>query len=317
MSLVEEKRCQAIRSVFSKDRLLNVLPYEAEKDTKKLDGKALTEPPDGNHFIYRFDDRDRVILIETVDPFPYYFAIYTYHDDVLEKIFGDVFSGKYGITYVEWAYLESGAVVEKLRRWEKSSVMEVYSYDQAVLRIINCHQIWDNNDSGISYDYEFTYDVEGVLCSIRRVDSSGDSEMIYATSKAKKEVSKRINFKKFGQTLRDSMEQAISAFLSEHEWERFACLALNFFTGFGYVTLSMGTDADYKEDDHPTTWTYPDFASFPLFDFRLSDSQTFTLSLTTHDIARGLIKSDCLKALTANGTFQISVFSHGDKIYWT
>ena len=256
-------------------------------------------------YIYRLDEQRRVLLSENMSEFlkmPAYFSLYTYFDDHIEHIYGDN-SGPYR---VEWAYLESGTVKEilcfvKEHQYFSISTLE---YEQSVLTGI--HYLREAK-GGQPFDLKFLYDANEVLQTIHRIWPKGQKDTIYSTAK--------VNFKSLGQRLLAETEQAVSAFLQEHNNEHLSRFALDCYTGHGYVSLCMDTDPEETYKDSPADWAYEDFKSLPLIEFPLDDNQTEKLRKTVIQMAGELLKVECFQKLTANAGFQILVFDHNELIW--
>ena len=306
LTLIEDKRNEAAKTVVSKGCLYNVLPFEAELRGDKLKGKILPEPIIHNDCnIYRLDGQNKVLLVENMSEFlkmPAYFSLYTYHNSYIERIYGD----NRKPYRVELAYLKSDIIIEKLCWAKESCNIEIYAYDQSVLKKISLFQRQHKGGHESNFDLEFIYDTKSVLSCIRRLWPSGHTEMTYSTMK--------INFKAFGQKLFESSEQAVSAFLSEHSGEQFTRFALDCYSGHGYVSLCMDNSTDDNFKESPADWAYCDFASLPLIEFPLDDKQEETLMKTIVKFAGKLKESDCFKPMMANPAFKNLVFNHNETI---
>jgi hypothetical protein len=230
------------------------------------------------------------------------FSIYTYHDNYIEHLYGNNHSSITGPNRVEWAYLDSDTVTEKLYWAMYGFGIDIYIYDQSFLRKI--HHVSRQHDDGSDYirEYEFIYDAKNTLSCIRQIWPEGGTRMIYSTM--------RINYKAFGAKLLECAQQAVSAFLCEHDGEQFTRFAMYCFTGHSYVCLCMDTSTDDETEESPADWTYFDFANFPLIDFPLDDQQEENLMKSIVKVAKEFKETECFQTLTANTAFRIMVFNH-------
>jgi hypothetical protein len=173
-NLIEEKRKSSKKTIISKGRLYNVLPFENERTGFKVKGKIISEIIIHNEcYIYRFDSQNNVTLSEQMSKFlkiPTYFTLYSYRDDFIERIYGD----NDELYRVEWVYLEQKKVKEMLCWSVKSCIFEVYNYDQSMLQSINCFQK-PHKETECNYDIIFHYSNE-TLSSIHRKWPTGEEE---------------------------------------------------------------------------------------------------------------------------------------------
>ncbi|MCL1918285.1 MAG: hypothetical protein FWG14_08215, partial [Peptococcaceae bacterium] len=283
--MIEDRRSEAAKTVVSKGRLYNVLPYEAQLQGDKLNGKILPEPIiHTDCYIYRFDEQGRVVLTENMSEFlerPAFFSHYSYYEDYIERIYGES-EEPYR---VDWAYMKNGIVKEKLVWSDEEQEMEIYIYDQEVLTDIQLF--------GKTYpasNFKLLYDAKSVLACIHRTWEDGQRKMVYTTE--------TINFKKFSHKFLLGLENAVIVFLEEHKNEKFTRFAMDCYSGHNYVSLSMDTSADEEYKDSPVDWLYYDFASLPLIDFPLDDRQEDKLIKAVVQAARALKRSEGFASLT-------------------
>ncbi|MDL2234456.1 hypothetical protein LJC63_12895 [Ruminococcaceae bacterium OttesenSCG-928-L11] len=304
--MIDEKRAASSQTVISKRKRYNVLPYEAERNGDKLNGKAIPEPIIHNDcYIYRINAQGQVLLSERMSEslkIPTYFTLYTYEETLIERIYGD----NHRVYRVEWAYLEDGIVKEVLCCAKESNSIEVYQYDGAALAFIHHFQKSNKNGAESRFDLAFHYNKKGVLACIIRVWPSGRTETIFSTAK--------LNFKVLGGRLYSEIAQEVSIFLSAHKGERLTRFALDCYSGHGYVSLCMDTSLDEEFRDSPADWTYCDFASLPLVEFPLDDSQSEKLGKTILQVAAELRKAECFDLLAVDTAFEILVFDHNVRI---
>ncbi|MDR2904841.1 MAG: hypothetical protein LBU73_02690 [Helicobacteraceae bacterium] len=299
LSMIDEKRNVAAKTVISKGCMYNVLPFENEQHGYKVNGKIIPAPiMRDDCYIYRLDENGRVILMENMSEFlkiPTYFSLYTYFEDYIEHIYGDN-SAPYR---AEWAYRESGTVKKILCCAAKSCSVNLLEYEDSVLMGIRFF-----TDSGQPFNLQFLYDANGALQAIFRIWPKGQKATIYSTAK--------INYKALGLRLFAETEQAVSAFLKEHDGEHFTRFALDCYTGHGYVSLCFDTDLSEQYKDSPADWAHCDFASLPLVEFPLDDEQIAKVKKTAIKVAGDLLKSEAFRTLAQDGAFRILVFDHNE-----
>ena len=308
LNLIEEKRNAAVKTVVSKGYICDVLPFENELYGYKLNGKILPKPVahDDCH-IYHLDSQDKVILIEDISTFSTkldysigFYTLYTYNENIIERIYGNN-TEPY---QVKWAYSESGKIKETLCWAKEAHDIEVYNYDEAILKTIRHFQKQHKDNRESQFDLEFIYDGKSTLACIRRVWQNGYTQMDYSI--------KKINYKSLKQRLLTETEQAVVAFLQAHNVEHFTRFALDCYTGHGYVSLCMDTNSDEKYKDSPADWAYCDFASLPLIEFPMDDNQTEKVKKVVIQVAEDLLKAESLRKLTTDSAFKILVFDHNE-----
>ena len=185
--IISEVRSRAVKTVYSKGELHNVLPFENELMGSKVSGRVIpNEIIDDNCNRYSYDDKGRVILKENMSSF-------------LKMFFYDTDN----ITTMYWSYYD----LSNITRYEMKNGRPNKAYSVAIGGERTADYIYNGNELAAveeEYTHEsmrrklcFYYKKDGKLLKIIGRYENGYSNVCF--------TSEKINYKKLEERLFESL----------------------------------------------------------------------------------------------------------------
>lgn len=174
--------------IVSSGIMFNVYPFEAQRHGWRVNGKKIPEVVmRDNCYIYYFDDKNKIRLVENASEFLdkiYYFTLYDYKEN-------EVYSCRCNsnkVVSISEAKLVDGIYTEKYIVGHEKWHFEKYFYENRKLMHIDVFQINDTVEAELKEKHIFYYSDNGKLELIQRRCLNGYSENLFAD--------KRLGYKK-------------------------------------------------------------------------------------------------------------------------
>lgn len=294
-----QQRSKAVRTVYSKGVLQNVLPYENELDGYRVNGKVIeNEIINDNCYRYSYDDKDRVILIENMSSFLgrfHYFTMYFYGEDSITTMYWAE-DDLYNITLYR---MRDGRIEDKYFCPRKSRCYSEYIYDNGVLKSI------DEYRNGKKEQKLFYYRDNGNLLKIIRSCENGYNEVIFSSQK--------IQYKKLEERLYSELIDVFSEFAQKHGEEKLSALGFVVWTGHGYLTVSAHTGAINDKEYVPAEWSYNELGNLELIRQPLDESEAEHVLASAVKAIDRAVMSEAFEKIEKEKDFYCTIFEHDEE----
>lgn len=303
-NLLAKTQEKSQKTIITKGKMFNVLPFENELIGYKLNGKEIAEPVFKNDcYKYHFDEQNRVILVEEMSENTkkfYYRTFYHYGENFIQtQRWG--YDELYNVTH----YLfENEKVTKKLFFTEEDKSFWDYQYSDNQLISIKVSYLDKNFEPIPNVDlFQFYYEKNSnILQSIIRKDiTTNGSECVYTT--------KKVNFKQLEIQITDWIRQNIAKFSKENPSEKVCILGILCYAGFGKVDMTLEVD-NQEFYDTPADWKYNDWASMDLPDIPFDDKDSEKLQVLVAQILNELTATEIFQNLNKTADFAITIFDH-------
>ena len=297
--LLSQLRSKAVRTVYSKGVLQNVLPYENELSGYKVNGKIIEkEIIDDNCYRYSFDDKGRVILKENMSAFLgkfHYYRMYFYSEDRITTMYWT----DNELSSITIYRMRDGRIEDKYFGTGKSRCYSEYVYENGVLKSI------DEYRNGRKEQKLFYYKKNGDLLKIIRSCANGFTDTIFSTQK--------IQYKKLEERLYNELLDVFAVFAQKHGEEKLSALGFVVWTGHGYMTVSAHTGAVNNKECIPAEWSYNELAKLELVRQPLDESEAEHVLASAVKAVDGAVMSEVFEKIKKEKDFYCTVFEHDEE----
>lgn len=296
---IDFQRERTARKCINKGYLLDITPFEHELQGYKLQKKELNKVVMKNEcFIYYFDNKEQVCLVEEASTFLNRienYTLYDYYEDYLYKYeFQEA-----GVISVSWFCVENGKIKEGYTYGKFGHEHQLYIYDQESLeKIIYTH--FEHPQDMCSRWENYLYYKCGKLKLIQQVYSNGYKVNTYADTK--------INYKKLEESLYESCRECVKEFMEKHNnTELIEGMAITLWMD----DLNPAFDINYRvagdKKASVTEWTYSSHTSISVSEVPLDSAQQEKLVSIIYRILVRLIDDRII-----NENMRLKVFHHNE-----
>lgn len=258
MNKINEQREKVRKTVITKGKKYNTIPFREERLGNKLNGKEIKniEMKD-NHYVYGFDENDRIVLKEEASTFlrkMYYFECCDYIDD---KVYTYYFTN-IGVQHISICLYDNNNIMERYTLFDDDRTSyENYVYRNEQLDYIDIHVF--KADEELHQRKEKFYFEKNKLILIQRIANGHISNTYY---------SKKPNYKKIKENMRLQIEETIQSF-------NHAVTAIGFRLYEEGCSSSIDISFEDKKEisDLIAEWTHVSVKNVEVTDFPIDEMQ--------------------------------------------
>ncbi len=295
---LEEVRSRCVRSVITKGLLANVLPYEEELISAKVNGKIISAPIiKDDCYRYSYDEQGRIILSEEMCTLKKDFRnckMYFYEGNRIAVMY---WTGE-RLATLTLCHLADGIVQDRYVVGHYAHSYYTYHYENGRLMRLDEQYL---NEEGSGCEYVFYYQENGKLLKIIRMCPNGYSDVRYSAQK--------INYKKLEERLCAELRNAFAEFAQTHPEEYLTAMAFVCWSGHGSLVISANADnSDYS--DTPADWKYNEIANIALLDVPLDDKECGKVLVSTAKAVNAATMEQEFAQIHKADGFYATIFHH-------
>lgn len=253
------------RQIISKGIMFNVYPFEAQRHGWKVSGKEISKViMKDNCYIYYFDDKNKIRLVENVSEFLgkiHYFVLYDYKENGVYSC--RCISDK--LISMSFAKFVDGICVEKYTVGHEKWNLEKYIYKDGKLMCIDIFQIYNNIEMELKEVHKFYYNINGKLELIQRKCPNGYSENLFSD--------KRLQYKKIEKNMEADLQGIIDLFTCNQSGMEMSAIGFRLWIDDINPMIQINFETSIHIPDLLSEWKFSDFGIIHVADVPIDEKQ--------------------------------------------